>query len=278
MSSFEFNPTANSITLHFRCMNCGALNETDALYVPTPNWEAETHSDSIECDDYEHSCECGEIFEITLNNGIYGGSGEISPDVEAFSVSEDFDDNYDVEIEEMMNRELYDSHVADTLKALDAIEILDEDVKVTLHRVLYANIIACMESYLFDKLRFEVLSKEDNKRKFVKGFKDYTHQMFSLNELFDTFDNIDGKIRKTLESIIYHDLPKVKGMYKDILDIDIGDISDLCKCISIRHDIVHRNGKTKDGREIVIHKDDIETVAKTVSGMIKSIEHQLLVK
>lgn len=274
MSTFEFNPISNSITLQFRCPHCGAVNETDALYVPTPNWNAESHSDSIEYEEYEHCCECGETFDITLYNGFYGGSGEISPDVEELSATEDFDEDYDAEIEDLMYSQLYDSHVADTMKVLDAIESLDENVKSTLHKVLYANIIACMESYLSDKFIHEVLSKDENKRNFVKGFKDFADQKIPLNELFERFDNIGAFIRKTLQDIIFHNLPKVKGMYKDILGIDIGDISNLCKCVSIRHDIVHRNGKNKDGKEVAINKTNVEDVAKLVSNMIKNIESQ----
>ena len=274
MLTFEFNPISNSVTLQFMCPHCGVVNETDALYVPTPNWNAETHSDSIEYEEYEHCCECGETFNITLYNGFYGGSGEISPDVEGLSVTEDYGEDYDEEIEDLMYSQLYDSHVVDTMKALDAIEALDENVKITLHRVLYANIIVCMESYLSDKFIYEVLSKDENKRKFVKGFKDYADQKIPLNELFERFDNIEAFIRKTLRDIIYHKLPKVKGMYKDILCIDIGDISNLCKCVSIRHDIVHRNGKNKEGNEVAINKTDVEDVAKLVSNMIKNIESQ----
>lgn len=274
MLTFEFNPISNSVTLQFMCPHCGVVNETDALYVPTPNWNAETHSDSIEYEEYEHCCECGETFNITLYNGFYGGSGEISPDVEGLYVTEDYGEDYDEEIEDLMYSQLYDSHVVDTMKALDAIEALDENVKITLHRVLYANIIACMESYLSDKFIYEVLSKDENKRIFVKGFKDYADQKIPLNELFERFDNIEAFIRKTLRDIIYHKLPKVKGMYKDILCIDIGDISNLCKCVSIRHDIVHRNGKNKEGNEVAINKTDVEDVAKLVSNMIKNIESQ----
>lgn len=54
MATFEFNPIADFIVLKFVCPFCGEENETDALYVPTPDFSAETHHDSVNSEDYEH--------------------------------------------------------------------------------------------------------------------------------------------------------------------------------------------------------------------------------
>lgn len=51
--------------------------------------------------------------------------------------------------------------------------------------------------------------------------------------------------------------------------------SNLMKCISIRHDIVHRNGKDKDGNLRIINKDDVLNIATSVSEFILNIENQL---
>ncbi|MGM9779855.1 MAG: hypothetical protein ACI3ZD_16200 [Prevotella sp.] len=260
--------------MRFTCPHCGAANETEALCVPSPNWEAETHSDSVEYDTYEHTCDCGETINITLYNGFYDGSGEIDTDVEDLEVEEEYDD-IDSQIDEYMNSILYNSHVTETMTALDAIETLSSDVKNTLYRVLYANLISCMESFLSDTLIHKVLECEDNKRAFVKGYKEFSKLEIGLSSLYDTIDGIDGIITKTLRDIIYHNLPKVKGIYKDVLGIDLGEIGVLCKCVNTRHDIVHRNGKTKGGEKITIERKDIEELAKAVSDMIENVESQI---
>lgn len=275
MNTFNFNPISRYVTLRFTCPHCGAANETEALCVPTPNWEAETHSDSVEYDTYEHTCDCGETFEITLYNGFYDGSGEIDTDVEDLEVEEEYD-AIDTQIDEYMNSTLYNSHVSETMTALDAIGILAPNVKDTLYRVLYANLISCMESFLSDTLIHKVLESEENKRAFVKGYKDFSKLEIGLSSLYDTIDGIDGIITKTLRDIIYHNLPKVKGIYKDVLGIDLGEIGLLCKCVNTRHDIVHRNGKTKGGEKITIERKDIEELAKAVSDMIENVESQLV--
>lgn len=48
------------------------------------------------------------------------------------------------------------------------------------------------------------------------------------------------------------------------------------KCVNIRHDIVHRNGKDKNGELRDITKSDVEEVATKVSELIDNIERQLM--
>lgn len=81
-----------------------------------------------------------------------------------------------------------------------------------------------------------------------------------------------------MREIIYHHLPRVKNIYKSTLDIDLGNISELMECISIRHDIVHRNGKDKDGNLQNINKEDIVRLASIVSDFIRNIESQFVSK
>ena len=52
----------------------------------------------------------------------------------------------------------------------------------------------------------------------------------------------------------------------------MGDIQDLMQAVSIRHDIVHRNGKDKDGNEHQITKEDVLAVAEKVNNFIYAID------
>ena len=61
----------------------------------------------------------------------------------------------------------------------------------------------------------------------------------------------------------------------DSMGIDIGVIKDLCKAVLIRHDIVHRNGKDKEGKEHVITKENVEQLCAQVNEFIYNIERQL---
>ena len=286
MASFEFNPIANFVVLRFKCPECGHDNETDALYVPVPDFTAENHGDSCNSEDYEHECpNCGHLFEITLNNGMYGGDGEITDVEDGLSVEEEFPDNED-DYEEYKST-FFDEHVKDTIEVLDKIDVLDERSRKLLYRTLYANVISSMEAYLSDRLIQKVMSSEETKRKFVEGFKDYKDEKIVVSDVFKHLENLDSRIIKTLREIIYHNLPRVKNIYNSVLGINLGEkivISDLMKCIGIRHDIVHRNGKDKDkdkdkeGNLQDISKEDVLELAEKVSKFIGSIEYEFLLQ
>jgi len=282
MASFEFSPIADFVVLKFKCPNCGEYNETEALSVPIPDYSAETHHDSCSSEFYEQECpECGQGFEITLNNGIYGGDGEISDidEDEGVEVEEDYnEDFFDEDFDKEYKTVFFDEHVQETVDILDKIEHLDENSKKLLYRILYANIISSMEAYLSDRLIQKVLSSEENKRKFVENFKDFENIKISIADIYKNTENIELRIKKTLREIIYHHLPRVKNIYKSTLDIDLGNISELMECISIRHDIVHRNGKDKDGNLQNINKEDIVRLASIVSDFIRNIESQFVSK
>ena len=47
------------------------------------------------------------------------------------------------------------------------------------------------------------------------------------------------------------------------------------KAISIRHDIVHRNGKDKDGNPTVISEDNVKELAEHIDDFMQNINNQI---
>lgn len=272
MAYFDFNPIADYVVLHFTCPKCNTLNETESLPIPTPDFAAETHHDSINSEYYEHECpNCGHVFVITINNGISGGDGDISDvdDEDGVSVEEEFPEG---DYEEEYQSLFFDEHVKETIDVLDRIDVLDEVSRKLLYRTLYANVISSMEAYLSDRLIQKVLSSETTKRQFVERFKDFENHKISMSDIFKQMETLDSYIRKTLREIIYHNLPRIKNIYKTTFGIDFGDVSELMKSVAIRHDIVHRNGKDKNGVLCDISKEDVLRLAEQVSFFIANIE------
>lgn len=210
---------------------------------------------------------------------MYGGDGEITDVEDGLSVEEEFPDNED-DYEEYKST-FFDEHVKDTIEVLDKIDVLDERSRKLLYRTLYANVISSMEAYLSDRLIQKVMSSEETKRKFVEGFKDYKDEKIAVSDIFKHLENLDSRIIKTLREIIYHKLPRVKNIYNSVLGINLGEkivISDLMKCIGIRHDIVHRNGKDKEGNLQDISKEDVLELAEKVSKFIENIECEFILQ
>lgn len=267
----EFNPIAESITVRFTCPECGEEVESDALGVPSPNFAAENNSDSMNYDDYEIVCEhCGHCFQATIYNAMYGGEVEVEGvddvDVEE-EYSEEDDDYYD--------RMLYQETHTETEQTIDAIEGISEDVKSNLYRLLYANIISKMEVFLCDTIVQQVLSSDANKKKFLQTYTPLAEQQIPMKAIYSKYDALDTIIRNALTSIVYHDLKLVRKLYVNTLDVTIPENKEIEEAIQIRHDIVHRNGKDKEGNLREIKKEDVLKLAQTVADFISAIEEQL---
>lgn len=273
MADFEYNPLAEYITLKWRCPKCGTENESDAFSVPAPNYVAETHHDSIESEWYEDCCSnCDHCINIELYNGFYGGSLEVDLNNEDVL---DIDVEYPEEDDAWYDKELFDTTHADVIKVMEKIDSIDENMKSYLYKLLYANLITSMEAYLSDTLIKYVTENEEYLRKFTETYKPFKNQTFTTDNIFNRMDHLKDIVKGELRELMYHNLPKIKPIFMDSMGIDIGVIKDLYKAVLIRHDIVHRNGKDKEGNEHVITKENVEQLCAQVNDFIYNIERQL---
>lgn len=290
MNYFDFNLTASSISIKFTCPFCDEENETDGYFVPEPDYSTETGSESTNSEYYEHNCiKCDELFNIELHNSYNGGYGQIesdsdnSIDINVIEIDQhfpeydynDFYDDYDYNTEvgyyEDFKREIAEIYrILEDSKNLNLIHIN------SLHKMLYAHTITIMETYLSDTLIQKILSSEEIKRKFIEKYKDYNTKKICFKDILSELEKLEKTIKTDLQELIYHNLEKIKPIYKAILDIEFGDdTSKIMQCVNKRHHIVHRNGKDKDNNQIQINIQDVEDVLEKVYNFISNIEKQI---
>ncbi|MEZ2238480.1 hypothetical protein [Microcoleus sp.] len=162
-----------------------------------------------------------------------------------------------------------------SLRVLNKLRVSDPKAKRTMSRNLYIGVIACLETYLSDAFINTVLSNENYLRSFFTSFKDFREQKLGMNEIFDLASKKEEIAKKAMLEVIYHNLPKVSKMYEGTLDIEFPKFSEIQKAVSIRHDLVHRNGKTKDGIESSINSIMVEDVISKVESFISEIDQKL---
>lgn len=266
-----FNPICESIVVRFTCPDCGEEVESDALDVPSPNFAAENNSDSMNYEDFEVVCgRCGHGFEVTIYNAMYGGEVEVEG-VDDIAVDEEY-------AEEDYENYVFDVTPEKLTEVLDEVETLSASTKEYLYRQLYAGAITSMEAFLSSTLIKEVLSSNENKRKFVEEYLPYRKEQISFSSIYEQMDKIDATIQDSLRGLMFHNLGVIKPLYKDVLDIDLGDISDIMKAVQIRHDIVHRSGKDKkEGKIHNIKKEDVTDLVQKVSFLISNVNSKLVI-
>lgn len=171
------------------------------------------------------------------------------------------------------------------------IEISHETIsnKQYLISILYANVVTLLESYLSETFINLVLNSEIYIRKFVETFHDYQKEGFKLKDLYKKYESIESIVAKSITEVIFHNIPKVEGMYRDTLNITFPkDLKKIHCAIKKRHDIVHRNGKTNnrklmDSRNgkitnsnlLTIDKYDVKDILIDVELFIEGIEEQV---
>ncbi len=172
-------------------------------------------------------------------------------------------------------------YVEDILKL--AVQNKDANVKEYLFRMLYGNVITAMETYLSSTIIQLLRNNEQLKWQFVEKF-DWGPESFSLNKIKKEYEEIDIRIITKLGELLYHNLSAITNIYKKTLNIDVfskkEDMSTLCKAVVIRHDIVHRNGRTpidkkKRSSKHIIGELEIRELIKAVNKMTKNIQQQI---
>lgn len=147
----------------------------------------------------------------------------------------------------------------------------------TLARMLYATVISAMETYLSDTLRKQVFVKPAIKRRFVETHGKFKGNQLDLRDIYTRLEKLDSFIAEVIDSESFHNIVSVNKLYKNVLLTDISKphMDKLVKAIDIRHDIVHRNGKSLNGTIHKLTMDDVHQLVLDVDAAIQHIDKQI---
>lgn len=153
---------------------------------------------------------------------------------------------------------------------------VEDSVSNCFYRMLFVNVVTALETYLSDAFINTVVPNQALMRRFIEGTPEFQSEKITLSDIFKAIEEVEQKAKSYLADVVWHNLQRVKPMYKDTLGIDFPkDIGDIFRAIIKRHDIVHRNGKTKSGDEILIQQQDIIDLVAAVESFTQYIDTQL---
>ena len=153
------------------------------------------------------------------------------------------------------------------INELDALKVMADsnfnnrqNIAFVLHtnivvKMSYAYAVTLLETFLGDTLKSLVSQDEQCLKNALRKFK--ILKSVKLTDLADTDLDVRSLVLKYVGDVLYHNIPNVVEMYEQVLNrkLDI-DISNVVKITKLRHDIVHRNGKTIDGSTISLSAQD----------------------
>jgi len=260
----------------FSC-ECGETIET-TVYVPEPNFMAEKNKDSGSDHWEEIYCDsCEKEHEVYVTNTFYAancsidnGDTEVSYGMPYYQDEEQEELSWVIESKSQIDT--FHSQIQSVEKLLNA--DVDQDTKFSLLVMLHGHVVAAVEAYLASTFIHKVTNSEELTKKLVETDPTFSKRTFTLKEIFEKQENLKLTVATYLKDLIFHDLKKVKPMYKDVFGHDFGDISWLFQAILIRHHCVHRAGLDKEGNKVEISDTSVlDLVSKSIE-LINAVEEK----
>ena len=143
-------------------------------------------------------------------------------------------------------------------------------------KMSFAYAVTLLETYLADAAKTLVSSSEYFFRNAIKNIDELKKAKYSLSSLASEPITPRGLAVKELAKVLYHNLSKVKRIIEGILDnaIDV-ELENLIKAVDKRHDIVHRNGQTKEGKHVLVTVEDCVDLTEEMRKFANSLQKQI---
>jgi hypothetical protein len=135
---------------------------------------------------------------------------------------------------------------------MDILSVLAEPMEAPsrsiTNRLLYANVVTALESFLSDFFRSQIRKDPALFRRFVETTDAFKQWKISLSETYKMVGAMERIAESHLSSLVWHRLKTVGRLYQNVLNVSFpNDLSRLSDVIELRHELVHRNGKKADG-------------------------------
>jgi hypothetical protein len=153
--------------------------------------------------------------------------------------------------------------------------------KSFVNRMVFVQHISALEAYLGDTLINATMTTDGAIVRLVAADNVLKGQTVRLAKLVAEPDFVKTRARLYLQTVLYHDLRRVRELYVNALGIDMFDTlgenkKKLFKAIQLRHDCVHRNGRDKDGKLVsAFSRAYVQEVANMISDLVEEVEKQI---
>lgn len=143
-------------------------------------------------------------------------------------------------------------------------------------KMSYAYAVTLMEAFLSDTLKALITERSNCLENAIKNVEEVIKARYSISELASTDLNICSLVLKKISEILFHNIPKVKKVYEEVLGKKLViDISNVSQITSLRHDIVHRNGYTKDQKPITLTIEDFYQAIDDIKIFASDLQKQI---
>ncbi len=142
----------------------------------------------------------------------------------------------------------------------------------TFYKMVYAHAVTLLEVYHEEVSKTLIISNEQFLKNTLRNVKPFKETKYKLSELSLDKDNIKKFVLEKMADHLYHDIRKVVGFIEGIIGHKVVVNTDnISRVTANRHDIVHRNGKNKAGKELVIDEAVINDALGEVNSFVSEL-------
>ncbi|WYX00533.1 hypothetical protein WMR86_07695 [Proteus vulgaris] len=228
--------------------------------------------------EYGYIVQFHEDNEPSIMKKIIGLSSGSYVSLSPWDIEDPEKDELEWEVQHSTQLETFNKHLSLIPKILEF--QVDKEVQFSLLVMLHAHIVSALEGFLASTFIYNVTNSDQLIRKLIETDPEFRTRKFTINEIYAQHSNIKVTVAKYLKNIIFHDMSKVKRMYKEVLTYNFGEITWLFNAILTRHDCVHRAGYDKDGEAVSVSIEsinklitDCRNLAKTIDAHVQQIDH-----
>ncbi|AVX40704.1 HEPN domain-containing protein [Yersinia massiliensis] len=160
-------------------------------------------------------------------------------------------------------------------------EILDEGkehTSETFYKMQIAYCVTIMESCLGDMIKSIVLPNSIYRDNAINNVTELNDVKIKLSDALKGNEPLNKAVQNYLSDLSYHNIPKIYEVYKAVLDYQITSkpiLKNIIKLTKLRHDIVHRNGKTREGKEILFEYKDVLDAFNTTKKFLTEMKDMI---
>ncbi|WP_172746184.1 hypothetical protein [Neorhizobium sp. T7_12] len=168
------------------------------------------------------------------------------------------------------------------LAALEDLDVVRDLAKTsrfgseTFNRMVFSQHFAIFETYLSDRLIRIVEEDRRALKAIISTFRELKDASIPFLDVFDAVEVVRNRVITGLSKLLYHNFGKVNPLYKEVFGCNIfADEKDrefMMQQVEIRHDCVHRNGKSAAGVAHVISDNHIDSLRHAILRAHHNIE------
>lgn len=140
----------------------------------------------------------------------------------------------------------------------------------------YAYAVTLLEAFLVDTLNALLSENPKFLKNAITSIDELKNAKYGLADLYQSEATVLSLATRKLAGIHFHNIPKVKKIYEEVLGVKLSvDFSKVNEITAVRHDIVHRNGKTIDGVPVYINAERLQAALDFIQQFASNLQAEI---